>query len=352
MHLTPVFEAIKRSRPEVEIVVATRGVGLQTLRHNPFIDHLIETPDALAHTLQAASVLRDQLRRRGLQPQCVLTGASDQRSRIALLGLLSSTGWRGGFTLLPSVYQRALEYDPTQSLLGNNLRLAGLLGCATTHREPSVFFCAQDSAKAQSLRASIAKDNQPLAVLVTQNSGGQATGWAIERFVEVIRFLQREGLAIAYVGTAAEAERISDLRRAADDVGVSIAGKTSVSGLAAFMAASDYAISLDTGTMHVGRGAGVPMVVLGPSWQKPLEWLPLGFDHVTILRGEDRGSAPPGYQLDEISARNVIDAMADLIRRFPASLAARDARLARGLSTVDHLLEPKPANAPADRQAR
>lgn len=337
VHLTPVFEAIKQSRPDIEVTVSTRSVGLATLRHNPYVDHLIETPDALTHTLRAASVLRDQLRRRRLQPQVVLTGASDQRSRIALLALLSRSGWRGGFTLLPSTYRKPLEYDPAQSLIGNNLRLADLLGCATTHREPIVFFSAQDVATALSLRASIAKETQPLAVLVTQNSGGQATGWAVERFVEVIRFLRREGVAITYVGTAAEADRISSLRLSAGEIGVSLAGKTSVSGLAALMAASDYAISLDTGTMHVGRSAGVPMVVLGPSWQKPLEWLPLGLDHVTILRGEDCIPAPPGYQLDEISADSVMDAITDLIRRFPPSPAARKARIDRGLSTVDHL---------------
>ena len=337
VHLTPVFEALKQSRPEMELTVATRGVGLETLRHNRFVDHLIETPNALTSTLQAALVLRRELSHRRAQPDCVLTGASDQRSRIALLALLASSGWRGGYTQLPASYQRPLAYDLALSLIGNNLQLAGLLGCGTTHREPTVFFSQDDRAKALLLRTSLAGEMQPLVVLVTQNSGGQATGWPVERFVEVIRFLQQRGLAIAYVGTLEEAERIGSVRSAADGIGVSVAGKTSVSELAALLAASDYVISLDTGTMHVGRSAGVPMVVLGPSWQKPLEWLPLGLDHVTILRGENRSSVPPGYQLDEIDARSVIDAITDLMERFPASAASRKARLDRGLSSVDHL---------------
>ncbi len=337
VHLTPIFEAIKHARPEIQLIIATRGVGLATLRHNPYVDCLIETPDVLTSTWQAASVLREQLRQRRLRPDCVLTGASDQRSRIALLALLATSGWRGGFTQMPAAYQKPLTYDPTRSLIGNNLQLADLLGCAPKHFEPRVFFSQQDHAKALSLRAGIALQMQPLVVLVTQNSGGQATGWPVERFVEVIRFLHHQGLAIAYVGTTAEAERIDALRVAAGDLGVSVAGKTTVSELAAMLATCDYAISLDTGTMHVARSAGVPMVVLGPSWQKPLEWLPLGIDHVTILRGEDRSSVPPGYQLDEISARSVIDAIMDLVQRFPASAEARRARLDRGLSPTDHL---------------
>ena len=337
VHLTPAFEAIKQARPEIELTVATRGVGLEVLRHNPFVDSLIGTPDPLKHTVGATSVLRAELRRLALRPECVLTGASDQRSRIALLALLASSGWRGGFTQLRGAYQKPLTYDSTRSLIGNNLRLAGLLDCTPAHREPKVFFSSQDVEKARSLRAGVAREGQPLAVLVTQNSGGQATGWAVERFVEVVRFLECQGCAVAYVGTAAEAERVEGVRRAADSIGVSVAGQTTVSELAAFLAMSDYVISLDTGTMHVGRSVGVPMVVLGPSWQKPLEWLPLGLDQVTILRGADRASVPPGYQLDEITAQSVIEATADLMHRFPASSASREDRIARALSGVDHL---------------
>ena len=99
---------------------------------------------------------------------------------------------------------------------------------------------------------------------------------------------------------------------------------------------SDYAISLDTGTMHVGRAAGVPMVVLGPSWQKPLEWLPLGRERVRVLRGEDRVGVPEGYQLDEIEVPAVTAALAELMALYPASEHERALRVQSSLSAVDH----------------
>ena len=128
MHLTPVFEAMKRARPEIEIAVATRGLGLQVLRHSRFIDHLIETPNPTTDLPGAVLGLRQELRRRGLRPECVLTGASDQRTRIALMGALATGGWRGGFTQRPELYRRPLAYDAGLSLIGNNLRLAALAG--------------------------------------------------------------------------------------------------------------------------------------------------------------------------------------------------------------------------------
>jgi ADP-heptose:LPS heptosyltransferase len=113
-----------------------------------------------------------------------------------------------------------------------------------------------------------------------------------------------------------------------------VAGKTSVTELAALLAMSDVVVSLDTGTMHVGRAAGTPMVVLGPSWQRPLEWLPLGVENVRILRGEDRETMPEGYQLDEITPESVTTAFDELMAAYPPSAAERERRVREGLFSV------------------
>ena len=188
VHQTPVYEAIKQARPEVEITVATRGLGLQVLRHSRFVDQLIETSDPTKTLARAALELRRELRRRAFRPDCVLTGAGDQRTWIALMELLGADGWRGGFTQSPGIYQRPLKYDYELSLIGNNLRLAGLVGCETTQTiEPKVFFSERELATAKRLLATANPEGKPVVVMVTQNSGGQSTGWHTDRFVEVIR---------------------------------------------------------------------------------------------------------------------------------------------------------------------
>jgi ADP-heptose:LPS heptosyltransferase len=338
VHMTPVFEAIKRSRPEIEIAVATRGLGLQVLRHSPFIDHLIETPDPTTHLSAAVRALRTQLRRCTIRPDCVLTGASDQRTRIALLGLFGSSGWRGGYTQTPMLYRKPLAYDQSLSLIANNLRLATLVGCEPQPTEPRVAFSAADADKAANLLHAANPEGKPIAAMVTQNSGGQSTGWHTDRFVQVIRNAALDrGLAVVYVGVAQDRAAIDAIRGAAGGIGVSLAGQTAVNELAAVLALSDFAVTLDTGTMHVGRAVGLPMVVLGPSWQKPLEWLPLAVKNVRILRGPDRVGVPEGYRLDEISAESVIQELGELVENYPASAEARQSRLRLGLSQIDHL---------------
>jgi len=181
-------------------------------------------------------------------------------------------------------------------------------------------------------------DGCPLVLFVTQNSGGQLTGWHTSRFVQVIRHVYEVlGCAVAYLGTEVDRGPIEKIQQAAGGIGTSLAGRTSVNELAALLAIGDAAISLDTGTMHVGRAVGLPMVVIGPSWQRPIEWLPLELPQVRILRGQDRDNIPPNYRIDEVQASDVIAAVEELLAEYPPSAASRANRAAASTSTVDHL---------------
>jgi ADP-heptose:LPS heptosyltransferase len=337
VHLTPLFEAMKISRPDVKVVVATRGLGAQVLRHSPYVDRLIETPDPLTDLWEAVRVLRRRLRDAKIEADLVWTGASDQRTRIAMLGMLAASGSRGGYTVNPGLYQRPLEYDRGLSLIANNARLVELVGGVAEVLEPRVFFSQRDAETMQALMREANPEERPLAVMVTQNSGGQATGWHTDRFAQVIRHAARLGFEAVYVGTSADKAAIEEIRTAAGGIGVSVAGRTSVTELAALLAMSDVMVTLDTGTMHVGRATRTPMVVLGPSWQRPIEWLPLTVGNVRILRGEDRDTVPEGYRLDEISAESVIEALDDLLRTYPPIAAGRQKRVEQSLSAIDHL---------------
>lgn len=334
VHLTPLYEAIRAVRPEATITVATRGIGLELLRHNPSIDSLIETPDPLRAVLPAAKKLTSELNRLQVRPDCVVTGASDQRTRIGLMGMLATGGWRVGFTQTPALYHQPLTFDRKISLIENNLRVAALVGCTHGTTEPRVYFSPQDVRHATALFQDTQATGRPRLVMVTQTSGGQRTGWHRERFARTIEHAHREhGCAVLYVGTAADAASIEEIRAAAGGIGASLAGRTTVTQLAAVLAMSDFVISLDTGTMHVARAVGTPMVVLGPSWQKPVEWMPLGLPHVRILRGPDRDTVPADYRLDEIEAEDVIRGFDDLTTRRWLS---REDRIRNSVSKTDH----------------
>ena len=338
VHMTPLFEVIKRARPEIRVAVATWGIGVQVLRNSPFVDDLLETPDALKHFFEAVVSLRRQLNARGLKPDCCLTGTADQRTKIALFAAMVCSGWRGGLTLLPAFYQRPLTHDRSISLIENNLQLAKLLGISAEAGEPRVFYSPQDAADAEKMLEPARATGRPVLIAVTRSSGGLPTAWHDDRWAETIRYAHRMlGYEIFYVGTAADRPALAALKALARGIGTSLAGMTNINQLAALIALSDMVITLNTGTMHVTRAVGTPMVVLEHAWEKPLEWMVLGRREIRILRGSDLEQAPPDYRMDEISVQWATAELADMTKLFPSDECAREARLKGSLSEIDHL---------------
>ena len=336
IHGTPLIDALRASAPDVRVVVASRGPGAATVRNHPGVDHLIETNgDPLASGLSlwsTANELRGKLQALNLRPDVVIQDASSRRGTWALFAALLRLAPTVGFAGAPQLYDRYLPYDSGRSLIDNNLRLLEALGGAEGHREPAVFFTGTELGQARELLRSLRPHRAGTIGFVLQGSGGQRTGWHDQRFAEVIRGLEREGFETVFLGTAGDAVGIERVRSAAGSAGLSLAGKTSITQAAAVLCLCDLLITVDTGTMHLGRAVGVPMVVLGPSWQRPLEWMPLGLEQVRILRGPDRTEVPPDYRLDEIEVSDVQNAARELLVRYPPSAAARGARLQASLA--------------------
>lgn len=338
VHGTPILHALRAAIPGVVVVAATRGTGAATLRHHPGVDHLIEIerdPIGSSGGLWGAVLeLRRRLAKLGLHPDVVIGDASSRRGRSALFAALLRLAPSIGFGDAPGLYDLPLIYDPSRSLIENNLRLAAALSGQDLHGEPAVFFTVADLEHARTLLSEGSPHRVGLVGLVVQGSGGQRTGWHENRFAEVVQTLESTGYDTVFLGTEADGGGIERIRSLAHARGASLAGKTTIPQAAAVLCHCDLLISVDTGTMHLGRAVGVPMVVLGPSWQPPLEWLPLGLANVRILRGPDRTDVPANYLLDEIRADDVLTAATELLEVCPPSAAARDGRTQARLSTT------------------
>ena len=329
VHGTPLYAALKAANPAVRLIVATRSIGADTIRHDPNIDILLETTgpgESFSTFRRVAREIRSNLAQQSLAPDLLLQDASSRKGSYALFAAMLHLAPTAGFANAPQLYDRHLDYDPNRSLIDNNLRLAD----NAPHREPAVYFTQRNLDHARSL---LPGDSSTIA-FVMQGSGGQNTGWHDDRFAEVVRHFEQLDHRIVFLGTAQDAEGIKRIRSLASSFGRSLAGQTTIPELAAVLAVTDLLITLDTGTMHVGRGVDVPMVVLGPSWQKPIEWLPLGKPNARILRGPDRTDVPTDYRLDEISTASVIAAVDDLLAQYPPSSTAREVRAAQRLSTT------------------
>lgn len=328
VHMTPVYQAIKERRPDLRLAVATWGLNLALLRHSPFIDELIPTPNLLSEPRRAIATLRRELKNRKLDPDCALTSVANQRTQIALAAALSTRAWRGGFAVHRNLYQCPLRYDRSLSLIDNNLRLLELLNASSQHLEPRLFCSSADGAMARSLITQAGGDHAPTLLVVACNSGGLPTAWIKERWAATIQHAhQKLGYRILYAGTKQDSGKIEEIRGLAGGIGTSLAGATSLSELTALVAQSDMVISLTTGTFHIARCTGTPTILLGLAWEKPLQWIPNDRPQIRNLRGPDIDSRPENYCMEEISSAWVCRELDEMTMQYPFSLEARQARL-------------------------
>jgi ADP-heptose:LPS heptosyltransferase len=314
IHSTPIIPALRSAVPDAHIVVAASGFGLEVFRNNPGVDVLVEMPSPI-HNSQAKKVLAQHL---PAAPFATLTPTGNERTAIALAARFAKAGNLCGFTLAPELYRKPLSYDPELSQIANNLRLVEALGHApASPSDPQIFFHEEDRAYVASLLAGFDPD-RPLVAFVTQTFIKQRKSWRQERFLAAAKVLiERFGAQIVFVGSEGERATIEQLRFNVHGTTRNVAGQTSISQLAALLSLCDVGLTLDTGTMHVGRAVGLPMVIIAPAWSPPIEWLPLGDPRFTILKNLDLPAAPSDYIIDEVSVEEVTAALTDLLRRYP-----------------------------------
>jgi ADP-heptose:LPS heptosyltransferase len=318
VHATPLIPALREAMPDCRIAVAASGFALEVLRNNPGIERLIETPSPLNDWRAAARVLRRENPFRA-GDFVLLTPVGNDRTKIALQTLFVGAGARVGFTQVPALYRAAFEFDYTKSQIENNLAILPALGHPVRHFEPEMFFTAADVEWAKrALLESGARAGQVVAAFVTQTSVTQRKGWRKERFQAAAKFLiERHGAHIVFVGTESEAAAIDDLRGGIAGVTSSFAGKTNLLQMAALLSLCDVGLTLDTGTMHVGRTVGLPMAILAPAWSPPLEWLPMNNPRYRILKNAEMEVCPLDYVIDEVSVDEVTGALEGLLEEFP-----------------------------------
>lgn len=329
IHATPIFEALRRARPNARITVASSGLALETIRNSPFIDRIIETPNPYTHTLAAARTIRRQFKPGKLF--CTITPGGSGRSRISLLALLAGKAHRIGFTLTPELYDAPLSPTCTDSQIARNLRMLQLLGINAHDLEPRIFFTASDLQHARSLLTGDAKGT---ALLIACTSGGHPKSWPENHLIATAQHLIRtHGLRVLLPGTRSDVASLNQLAARIGSGAHVVAGKTTVSQLAALCAIADIAVTLDTGTLHVARTQTLPMVIIAPAWQPPEEWLPLGKPWASIQLGSPIPLPPPAeYVIDEVSVQAVITAADALLAASPVSAVARESRVQRSLS--------------------
>ena len=325
---TPVFEALRLKMPEAYVVVAASGISYQTLRNNPYINELIETPHPLNSFGHTCHYYLSHIRRRKKEFDCVICNKWNGRLRITLLAWLSGIPWRIGYDGSIKLLHRSLPARPGESVIANNLRLLEFFGNYTPHLERTLFYNTQDNQAIQNIiRTYNLSPKSPVIGMVTQTNGGEPNAWFADRFVELAKkLIHLHDAQLIFTGNKDDIPDVEAIRAHVGAKTHSAVGQTNISQLAALFSQCDLVITLDTGGFHVARSVRTPCVVIGNAARPALEWLPQNNPLFTIIRHDGiacanclKSACSTRECLQAITVNDVLSAVSQLLYRLRSS---------------------------------
>ena len=138
-----------------------------------------------------------------------------------------------------------------------------LLGLPEVGKLPAARITPPDPARDEAAQLMGAGDSRPWIAMLPGAARGDSKRWPRERFVDVAQGLvQSHGVRMALFGTAAERPACDHIAAAVGDAACNLAGKTSLTVLAAGLARCAAVVSNDSGGMHLAAALGIPVVAI------------------------------------------------------------------------------------------
>ncbi len=264
----PALRALKEMLPKARVSVLTRPAFADLYRGAPWVDEIV--PHERGGVRPWMRTVRE-VRRRGFDAAIVLPRSFSSALLVFTARVPRRIGYAGDG-------RRALLTDapeplPRRHRVHHYHHLLSALGEPPPARPPCLKILPD--------AAAWARERMPDGPWIGLNPGatyGSAKQWFPDRFIELGRRLAARG-RIVVVGGPAEAGLGERVARGAD--GLSLAGRTTVSQLAAAIARCRILVTNDTGPMHVADAVGVPVAaIFGPTdW---IETPPFGKGHAIV----------------------------------------------------------------------
>jgi heptosyltransferase-2 len=271
------YRLLKQRSPSTEIHVVAPPWSLPVLERMPEVTRGIEL--AVGHGelgLGRRYALGRQLRAERYSRAIVLPRSAKAALVPWFARVPRRTGFRGEwrYGLLNDVRTQSASLDQTVKrfvALGRERGEPEEPLAASLHPRLSV-----NPANQQKLRAEHGLDaREPLVSLMPGAEYGAAKRWPAARFAELARWLAGGGTNVVVLGSAKERPLGDEIAAGAGHAHVrNLCGRTSLADVIDLAAASDAAVSNDSGLMHVAAASGTPVVAIygssSPAFTPPL----------------------------------------------------------------------------------
>ena len=269
----PALSALRAMRPRARVTVLTKAAFADLYRGSPDVDHvLLHERGGVKPWVRTVR----EIKRRKFDAALILPRSFSSAFLVFTARVPRRVGYAGdGRRALLTEIPERLPRKPGRHRVHHFHHLLTALGEPPPPRAPRLELLPDAVAWA--------REQMPGGPWIAVNPGatyGEAKQWFPDRYIELARRLSKRG-RIVTVGGPSEAELGARVAEAGG--GLSLAGRTTVSQLAAVLARAALVVTNDTGPMHVADAVGAPIVaVFGPTdW---IETPPFGKKNTVVRR--------------------------------------------------------------------
>ncbi len=344
----PAIRALRAAMPGRRMTLLVKPWVAGLFEKDPNIDELM-LYDGKWQGINGKLALALALRRRDFQTAVLLQNAFEAALLAALAGIPERIGYgrdgRGFLLTKPVPFRGEDRLMHHSRYYINLLEKAGIIkGEENKNKDisaPWIYLELEERLKA---RASMSGLERPVIGLNPGAAFGPSKRWPHSKFRELALMATGElGGSVLVFGSEKERGAAEEMVRGIEGA-VSLAGRTTLRELAAFISECDALVSNDSGTMHVGYAVGAPLVALFGSTAPALTGPPAGsavikkdmpcspcFKRECAAAGR-AGSGPaarPIPCMDGITASEVFSAVRSVLPSKRAVFFDRDGTLCR-----------------------
>ncbi len=259
----PAIRAIRRAMPEAAVTLLVKPWVSGLFEKDPNIDGLM-LYGAEFGGINGKLRLALALRQKDFKEAVLLQNAFDAALICFLAGIPERIGYgrdARGWLLTRSIPWHGEDRQMHHSQYYMNLlEKAGIIK-DSGRQDPWIYLALEERLRAREAIAGFGL-GRPLVGLNPGAAFGPAKRWPPARFRELAEAITGElGGGVLVFGSEKEAEAAHEITSGLPGA-VSLAGRTTLRMLAAFISECDALVSNDSGAMHVGYAVGTPLVAL------------------------------------------------------------------------------------------
>lgn len=282
LQATPTIAGLKKENPDCKITVLVEKQFESVCHSIPHIDEVLSIDlsmavralarekEGMVDAFEYVSEFVEDLRARNFDYALNMSSSAYTALLLHLVGIERKGGWAAdaeGYRIIESEWAQLFATSVFhQNRQYNSLNLVDVFRCsADVEAHPhSLLIDVKEDAKqrALSLLDEMGFPADGPMVMIQAGASQLKRQWQPEKFVELIELLTTQhNCRVLLSGTQKELTIIEPIMAQIQSDRVrSVAGKTSIDELAAFLSMSDLLITGDTGPMHMSVAVGTPVI--------------------------------------------------------------------------------------------